>query len=51
MLRQENIDPATLSPGPDDVFTPQAAREGALYPIEGGMNPEKIPAARTSGSP
>lgn len=38
MLRQENIDLSALDPGPDDVFVPQPAREGALYPIEGGMS-------------
>jgi len=37
MLRQENIYPASLVPGPADVFMPHAAKEGALYPIEGGM--------------
>lgn len=31
------IDPAAVEPGPDDAFGPFAAREGALYPVEGGM--------------
>ncbi|MEL7642296.1 MAG: [Fe-Fe] hydrogenase large subunit C-terminal domain-containing protein [Solidesulfovibrio sp.] len=38
MLRQENIHPASLVPGPADAFMPHAAKEGALYPIEGGMS-------------
>lgn len=38
MLRQEDINPAALVPGPADLFMPQAAKEGALYPIEGGMS-------------
>lgn len=33
-----NIDPWRITPGPDDRFVPEAAAEGALYPIEGGMN-------------
>ncbi|MFU2210908.1 [Fe-Fe] hydrogenase large subunit C-terminal domain-containing protein [Solidesulfovibrio sp. C21] len=37
MLRQENIHPESLVPGPADIFMPHAAKEGALYPIEGGM--------------
>lgn len=31
------IDPFTLRPGPQDVFVPETAEEGALYPVEGGM--------------
>lgn len=38
MLRQEDINPAALVPGPADAFMPQPAKEGALYPIEGGMS-------------
>lgn len=38
MLREDGINPAALTPGPADVFMPQPAREGALYPIEGGMS-------------
>jgi iron only hydrogenase large subunit-like protein len=38
MLRQENINPAALVPGPADMFMPYPAKEGALYPIEGGMS-------------
>ena len=36
-LHREALDPANLSPGPEDTFLPQAAAEGALYPVEGGM--------------
>jgi hypothetical protein len=28
----------SMLPGGDDVFVPEAANEGALYPVEGGMN-------------
>ena len=38
MLRQENIDPASILPGPADMFMPHPAREGAIYPVEGGMS-------------
>lgn len=38
MLREDGINPAALTPGPADVFMPQPARDGALYPIEGGMS-------------
>ncbi len=31
------VDPDTLEPGESDVFWPREAREGSLYPIEGGM--------------
>ncbi len=43
MFSQFNIDLAELTrqeeltPSPEAVFVPQAAKEGALYPIEGGM--------------
>lgn len=37
-LREEGIDPLSMLPGGDDVFQPEAANEGALYPVEGGMN-------------
>jgi iron only hydrogenase large subunit-like protein len=33
---QQGIDPS-LPPGPEDVFIPEPAREGALYPMDGGM--------------
>jgi len=36
-LEQERIDPARLPEGPEDSFTPEAAREGAIYPVDGGM--------------
>jgi len=38
MLRQEKIIPADLLPGPADTFMPFAAKEGSLYPVEGGMS-------------
>jgi len=37
-FRDEGINPYALTPGPEAVFVPFPAREGALYPIEGGMN-------------
>lgn len=36
-LKDEDIDPATIKPGVFDVFTPEKAKEGTAYPIEGGM--------------
>lgn len=36
-FKDENIDPAQLTPGVFDVFTPDKAEEGTAYPIEGGM--------------
>jgi iron only hydrogenase large subunit-like protein len=36
-LEQKNITPAALTPGPEDVLVPERSREGALYPVEGGM--------------
>lgn len=36
-LEDVRIDPATLTPDPEDRFVPEASREGALYPVEGGM--------------
>ena len=38
MLREAAIDPERLQPEPDDRFVPEAAEEGARYPVEGGMN-------------
>ncbi len=38
MLREENIRPEELIPGPADLFMPHPAKEGALYPVEGGMS-------------
>ncbi|HOP40100.1 MAG TPA: [Fe-Fe] hydrogenase large subunit C-terminal domain-containing protein [Geobacteraceae bacterium] len=35
---EEGIVPETLLLRGDDLFLPEAANEGALYPIEGGMN-------------
>jgi len=31
------INPAAIEPGPDDHFVPNAATDGALYPVDGGM--------------
>ena len=36
-LREARIDPAAANAGEHDVFVPHAAREGAIYPVEGGM--------------
>jgi PAS domain-containing protein len=36
-FEQAQIDPASLTEGPEDVFIPRRSREGALYPVEGGM--------------
>lgn len=36
-LAAERIDPRTLTPAAEDQFVPQAAEEGALYPVDGGM--------------
>lgn len=36
-LKEKGIQPGELTPGPDDHFIPKEAREGALYPISGGM--------------
>ena len=37
-FKEEKIDPFSMITGADDVFVPGESREGALYPIEGGMN-------------
>lgn len=37
-FKEENIDPWRMEPGVNDVFTLNKAEEGALYPVEGGMN-------------
>jgi iron only hydrogenase large subunit-like protein len=37
-FQEEGIIPETLTPGAEDRFTPEDARDGALYPIEGGMS-------------
>jgi iron only hydrogenase large subunit-like protein len=34
---QKGIDPSVQPRGPEDVFIPKPAREGALYPMDGGM--------------
>lgn len=36
-FQEEGIDPAALGTSEDDVFVPRAARDGTLYPIDGGM--------------
>lgn len=36
-LESEKISPDDMKPTADDVFIPEAANEGAVYPIEGGM--------------
>ncbi len=36
-LAAERIDLSALVPGADDVFVPQGAEEGVLYPVDGGM--------------
>lgn len=38
LFREEGIDPARVTPRAEDSFIPEAAEEGARYPIEGGMN-------------
>jgi iron only hydrogenase large subunit-like protein len=38
-LREENIQLANIVEAPGDGFAPENAREGALYPIEGGIIP------------
>lgn len=36
-MEEQGINPTVNNPGPDDVFVPERAGEGALYPLEGGM--------------
>ncbi|MBN8217506.1 MAG: 4Fe-4S binding protein [Spirochaetes bacterium] len=36
-LAHRGIRPASLEEGPDDAFSPRRSRDGALYPVEGGM--------------
>lgn len=36
-FEEQGVNPSLYNPGPDDVFVPERAGEGALYPIEGGM--------------
>ncbi len=33
----EGLDLASVTAGPNDVFQPRRAKEGALYPVDGGM--------------
>ncbi len=37
-FKEENIDPYRMDEGPNDKFVMDVAQEGALYPVEGGMN-------------
>jgi len=36
-FKKENIDPTLIEPDPEVNFIPESAREGSLYPVEGGM--------------
>jgi len=36
-FKQEGIDPASEPVLPEEKFVPETAREGAMYPVEGGM--------------
>lgn len=38
MFREASIHPERLAADPADRFVPEAAEEGAQYPVEGGMN-------------
>jgi iron only hydrogenase large subunit-like protein len=49
-LAEENIDPPTLIDSEDDRFDLEEAREGSLYPIEGGMTPGIVRGGEVSGS-
>lgn len=42
-FREEQIDLSTIQTGPEDHFVPTTSQEGAIYPIEGGMNHTIIP--------
>ncbi|MDD3587099.1 MAG: [Fe-Fe] hydrogenase large subunit C-terminal domain-containing protein [Thermoguttaceae bacterium] len=37
-FKEAGVVPFALTPQADDVFVPGSSREGAMYPIEGGMN-------------
>jgi iron only hydrogenase large subunit-like protein len=37
-FEDRGIDPESETPLPEDVFVPRLAAEGALYPMDGGMN-------------
>jgi len=49
-LKEENIQLAGARPADGDVFAPEAAREGALYPIEGGIIPGVTATSEISAS-
>ena len=36
-LEQKGVNPASIATEPGDLFVPERSREGALYPVEGGM--------------
>jgi iron only hydrogenase large subunit-like protein len=36
-LKEEQLDPVDMTAAAEDAFVPTRAREGALYPIDGGM--------------
>lgn len=36
-FEERGIDPSSFRPGPEDDFVPERAREGVLYPMDGGM--------------
>lgn len=36
-FKSEGIDPMNIVPAEDDRFIPELAREGSMYPVEGGM--------------
>jgi iron only hydrogenase large subunit-like protein len=49
-LAEENIDLAEVRTTEDDRFALDEAREGSLYPIEGGMTPGIVRSGEVSGS-
>ncbi len=55
-LKEENINPAALTPGVYDTFVIDKAQEGTIYPLEGGMletirayRPDNVYAAQITG--
>lgn len=36
-FEEQGLDPASQPAGPEDAFVPRPARDGALYPMDGGM--------------
>jgi iron only hydrogenase large subunit-like protein len=49
-LKEENIQLAQIPATQADAFAPEQAREGSLYPIEGGMIPGVTATGKISGS-